>query len=272
MATLPFPCSAAPLTAGGLQSAMDSLGVDAVTLWAMMHVETRGCGYFASRRPKILYERHIFSGLTNGRWDSIAPDVSNPQSGGYGVDGDFQYTRLAKAYNLDPSTQDAALMSASWGLGQVLGTNAGMVGYGSVRDMIAAMAASEDQQLEAVVKFIQAKKLVGALQAKNWPAYAAGYNGGDYARNNYDTNLAQAYALYQNPSAVPDITVRAAQLMLLLLGFNPNGVDGTLGPGTLAALHSFQSKQQVALTTTIDDSVLATLSSALPAAANLALS
>jgi peptidoglycan hydrolase-like protein with peptidoglycan-binding domain len=138
--------------------------------------------------------------------------------------------------------------------------------------MIAAMTASEDQQLEAVVKFVQAKKLVSALQAKNWPAYAAGYNGSDYARNNYDTNLAQAYALYQNPSALPDITVRAAQLMLLMLGFNPNGVDGSLGPGTIAALHSFQSKQQMALTTAIDEGVLAMLSAALPAAGNLALS
>lgn len=271
MATLPFPCSAIPLTAAALQNAMNTLGIDAATLWAMLHVETKGCGYFASRRPQILFERHIFSELTQGAWDSTAPDVSNPQSGGYGAEGDFQYTRLAKAYNLDPSAEDAALKSASWGLGQVLGSNASSVGYQSVRDMVAAMAASEDQQLQAVVNYILANKLQDALQARNWAAYAAGYNGKNYAQYNYDTNLAQAYALFQDASKLPDLTVRAGQLMLFLHGFSTGGVDGALGPHTLTALHNFQSRQQLPLTTGIDADVVASLSAALPPPPNLTL-
>jgi|CZKL01.1.fsa_nt_gi hypothetical protein len=271
MATLPFPCHATPLTANGVQNAMAILGIDAATLWAMLHVETRGCGYFASRRPQILFERHIFSGPTKGQWNSIAPDVSNPQPGGYGASGDFQYTRLGKAYSLDPSAQEAALKSASWGLGQVLGTNASLVGYQSVEDMVTAMAASEDQQLDAIVKFILAKKLQSALQAQDWAHYAAGYNGPDYAKNHYDTNLSQTYALYQNTSALPDLTVRAAQLMLFTLGFNPGGIDGSLGPSTLTALHNFQSQKQISLTTGIDAAVLAALSAALPGTSNLVL-
>jgi hypothetical protein len=272
MATLPFPCNAAPLTANGLQNAMDSLGIDAPTLWAMLHVETKGCGFFASRRPQILFERHLFSELTQGAWDSTAPDVSNPQPGGYGASGDFQYSRLGKAYGLDPSAQDAALKSASWGLGQVLGMNASSVGYQSVQDMVTAMAASEDEQLAAVVGFILANKLQNALRTHDWAAYAAGYNGRDYAKNHYDTNLAQAYALYQDASKLPDLTIRAAQLALFLLGFNPNGIDGSLGPNTLTALHNFQSQQQLPLTTGIDAGVLATLTAALPAPAALSLS
>jgi peptidoglycan hydrolase-like protein with peptidoglycan-binding domain len=113
--------------------------------------------------------------------------------------------------------------------------------------------------------------LQGALQSRNWAAYARGYNGQNYAENHYDTNLAQAYAIYQNASKLPDLTVRAGQLTLFLLGFNPGGVDGSAGPNTLAALHNFQNRQQLPLTAGIDASVLATLTAALPPAPSLSL-
>ncbi len=281
MATLPFPCTAAPLSVNGVQNAIYTLGIDAATLWAMLHVETMGCGFLASRRPQILFERHIFSQLTNGAWEATAPDVSNPQPGGYGASGDFQYTRLGKAFSINPAdpvdqfvpspTRSAALASASWGLGQVLGTNAASVGFATIQDMVAAMSASEDGQLQAVVGFIQANKLEPALQNRDWATYAEKYNGHDYAKNQYDTKLAQAYALYQDATKTPDLTIRAGQLLLLLLGFNPTGIDGSIGPNTLTALHNFQSQQQLSLTTGIDASVLATLTAALPAAPNLSL-
>lgn len=281
MATLPFPCTATPLSANGVQNAITTLGIDAATLWAMLHVETLGCGYLASRRPQILFERHIFSKLTNGALDATAPDVSNPQAGGYGASGDFQYTRLGQAYSLNPAdpadpsvpspTRNAALASASWGLGQVLGTNAASVGFASIQDMVASMTGSEDGQLQAVVGFIQANNLQTALQQQDWVTYAEKYNGTNYAKNQYDTRLAQAYALYQDATRIPDITVRAGQLLLLLLGFNPSGIDGSIGPNTLTALHNFQNQQQLPLTTGIDANVVASLSAALPPAPNLSL-
>jgi peptidoglycan hydrolase-like protein with peptidoglycan-binding domain len=281
MATLPFPCTATPLSANGVQNAINTLGIDAATLWAMLHVETMGCGYLASRRPQILFERHIFSQLTNGTWDATAPDVSNLVPGGYGASGEFQYTRLGKAYSLnlsdppDPSvptpTRNAALASTSWGLGQVLGTNANLVGFGAIQNMVASMSGSEDGQLQAVVGFIQARKLQTPLQQQDWIAYAEKYNGPNYAQNQYDQRLGQAHVLYQDATKLPDLTVRAGQLLLLLLGFNPSGVDGSIGPNTLTALHNFQSQQQLTLTTGIDAGVLATLTAALPAAPGLLL-
>jgi hypothetical protein len=281
MATLPFPCVATPLSANGIQNAINTLGIDAATLWAMLHVESLGCGYLASRRPQILFERHIFSKLTNHVWDESAPGVSNPQPGGYGPSGDSQYTRLGQAYSLNPAdpadpsvptpTRTAALQSASWGLGQVLGTNATSVGFASIQDMVTSMAASEDGQLQAVVGFIQTNNLQNALQQQDWATYADKYNGPNYAQNQYDTKLAQSYALYQDATKIPDLTIRAGQLLLLLLGFNPSGVDGAIGPNTLTALHNFQSQQQQPLTTGIDANVLAALTAALPPAPNLSL-
>src|SRR6266567_2284728 len=263
MATLACSCTATPLTANGLQSAMDALNIDAATLWAMVNVETHGCGYFASRRPQILFERHLFSKNTGGQYDAAAPGVSNPVPGGYGPGGDSQYTRLAQAYALDA---EAALGSASWGLGQILGSHAKNVGYNSVDDMVTAMAASEDQQLQAVVGFIQWQNLENALKQQNWAAYAKAYNGVDYAKNQYDTKLSLAYSLFKDPAKRPDLTVRTSQMLLYLLGYDPHGVDGSMGAHTLTALHNFQAAQQQTLSTEIDDGVVASLVAALPAA------
>lgn len=268
MSILPCSCTATPLTASGMQSAMDALGIDAPTLWAILYVETHGCGYFSSRRPQILFERHLFHQYTGGKFDAVAPDISNPIPGGYGPGGDSQYARLAAAYALDP---EAALQAASWGLGQILGVHATEIGYKSVDDMVDAMACSEDKQLQAVVGFIQHKKLETALQKQQWADYARVYNGSDYAKNQYDTRLQQAYTSFQDTTRRPDLSVRTAQMLLHLLGYDPHGVDGSMGAHTLTALHNFQVDQKLPLTPGINDDVISTLVGALPAATNLSL-
>jgi hypothetical protein len=113
------------LSEDGLQKASASLGVDLPALWAVMTVETRGCGFLRDKKPVILFERHWFRKLTNGKFDAIAPDLSNKTPGGYGSVND-QHERLARAIGLD---RQAALSSASWGLGQVMGFNDGQAGF-----------------------------------------------------------------------------------------------------------------------------------------------
>jgi hypothetical protein len=268
MSTLPFPCTSLALSSDGFESSVSSLGVDDATVWAMLSVETLGRGYLGDRRPQILFERHIFHALTGGQWDQSDPDISNPVAGDYGPSGAAQYPRLARAVALN---QDAALQSASWGLGQVMGENYHIAGFADAGSMVLAMAASEDQQLTAVVNFITSKGLQNALQSQNWAAYANGYNGSSYAKNSYDTKLAQSYAVFKAGTNVPDLNVRAAQLYLLFLGYNPQGVDGQVGAHTLTALHNFQSANGQSLTTGIDANVVAALAAALPAASNLSL-
>ena len=268
MSTLPFPCTALPLRSVGFQSSVDALGVDAATVWAMLSVETLGRGFLPDRRPQILFERHVFHGLTGGQFDQDYPDISNSQPGGYGPSGAAQYPRLARAVALD---QDAALKSTSWGLGQVMGENYAIAGFADVGSMVQAMAASEDSQLTAVVGFITSNGLQKALQDRHWAAYAQGYNGAGYAKNSYDTRLAQSYAVFKAGANVPNLTVRAAQLYLLFLGYDPQGVDGQTGAHTLTALHNFQSANGQPLTTGINVDVVSALAAALPPARNLAL-
>src|ERR1700691_1336114 len=98
-----------PLSSAGFAAATAINAIEDAALWAVLSVETSGCGYLPDRRPKILFERHIFSKLTQGRYDSVAPDISAPTPGGYGDLGANQYSRLGAAIQLD---SEAALQSA----------------------------------------------------------------------------------------------------------------------------------------------------------------
>jgi hypothetical protein len=119
-------------------------------LWCALSVETSGCGYLTDWRPKILFERHIFSRLTGHQFDGDDADISQPTSGGYGPFGAHQYDRLSAAMQLNAS---AALQSASWGLGQIIGENYHDAGYASVESMVSDMVTSEDSHVRAMVNF-----------------------------------------------------------------------------------------------------------------------
>ncbi len=169
MAILPFQGNAAPLSSDGLATVASNLGVHAPEVWTVLAVETSGCGYLPDRRPQILYERHIFHRLTNGQYDD--GDISDPSPGGYGPAGAPQYDRLARAIAKDRS---AALQSASWGIGQIMGMNYAAAGFQNVEAMVAAMSDSEDQQLAAVGSFLSSEGLAASLRAHDWASFAGG--------------------------------------------------------------------------------------------------
>src|SRR6266404_5494739 len=102
----------------GIDNATRPIGVSPAELWTVLQVETSGCGFLPDRRPVILFERHIFHRLTGGLFDD--GDISDPTPGGYGATGSHQLDRLAQAIALD---RNAALQSASWGIGQIMGQN-----------------------------------------------------------------------------------------------------------------------------------------------------
>jgi hypothetical protein len=277
MATIPYPCSSAPLTSTDFNAALAALGVDAPSAWSILEVESGKAGYLPDRRPQILFERAVFHTRTNGAYDATNPGISAPTWGGYSG-GAAEYARLAEAYALDP---DAALQSASWGIAQIMGFNFSAAGYSSAADFVQDACASEAAQLRAFQSFLLHTGIAASLQAKDWDSVARKYNGTGQV-SVYSKRLSTSYAQLSDPANLPDLDVRAAQLYLTFLAhaqsnpaFSPGGIDGILGtPGrshTLAALNAFQTAQGIPTTTTVDDSVLASLSSALPAPENLAL-
>ncbi len=250
-----------PFDKEGMDRCCDVLGATAAQMWAVLTVETRGCGFLPDRRPQILFERHIFRKLTDARFDAADPNLSSSNPGGY-RGGAAEYTRLQAAMELDRA---AALKSASWGIGQVMGFNHQVAGFTSVEEMVEAMVQDEAAQLLAVASFIKRTGLDAALRRQDWVSFARGYNGKDFKRNEYDTRLAAAHARWS--AALPDLELRAAQLALTYLGIDPGPIDGLRGRRTRSALIQFQEQHGLSVTGELDDATeAALLAEAFPAA------
>ncbi|HMD65308.1 MAG TPA: N-acetylmuramidase domain-containing protein [Stellaceae bacterium] len=250
-----FAGAGTALSLDGLTTASGNARIGLPELWSVLSVETAGCGFLPDRRPKILFERHIFHRLTDGQFDAEDPDVSQPTAGGYGPGGAHQYERLAAALLLD---RGAALKSASWGMSQIMGTNFEAAGFGQVEDLVATMVESEDKQLLAGVQFIIRNGMDVPLRNHDWSGFARRYNGPNFAANNYDGLLEHFFHRYA-AGPTPDVQIRAAQIYLIYKGFKPGAVDGVKGPATTSAVKQFQQSISQPDTGTIDDALIARL-------------
>jgi len=225
---------------GPWREAAAALGCELAAIKAVAEVESRGEAFLNDGRPPILFERHVFSRRTDGRFDEQYPDISNPAPGGY-EGGAAEYGRLMDAICLD---ERAALESASWGRFQIMGFNFRAAGYGSVEPFVSAMCDSEELQLKAFVAFVRFHGLDAYLRTKNWPAFAEGYNGPAYRRNRYDEKIAAAYARHaggaEPDDGAPDRreAIRDMQDALRRLGKAPGPSDGIWGPQTEGAVRA----------------------------------
>lgn len=153
-------------------------------------------GYFRSNRPAILFERHYFyrylskvdPALAN-RLAQTHPHICNRSYGGY-KGGEREWDRLNEAASYHSSS---ALMSASYGLAQVMGAHYALLGYPSVQHMVRAAAASEQDQLRFFERFVKAHPAIHqGMRTLNWNAVARGYNGPARV-SEYGPKLAQNY-------------------------------------------------------------------------------
>lgn len=189
------------------------IGVGEDELHAFMEVEAAGSGFDAQGRPKMLFEPHIFHKHLQGekRAAAVKAGLAYPKwRREYPKDS---YPRLLAAIEID---ETAALKSASWGLGQILGENHKAVGYKSPQDMVRAFTEDEENHLDAIVAFLKANGLDKHLRAHDWAKLAAGYNGPAYAQNGYHTKLKAAFAKWQKikdtpyPPAAPAVAAKPA--------------------------------------------------------------
>lgn len=168
---------------------------------AFIDAETRGSGFDSQGRPKMLFEPHIFYrelgagperdkavalGLAYSRWKRDYPKDS--------------YPRLEEAMKID---EDAALRSASWGLGQVMGFNCKLAGYPTAKAMVLDFMEDEENHLLASVNFIISARLDDELRNHDWHGFARGYNGAGYKKNGYHTVLANSYAKWSKIKDTP---------------------------------------------------------------------
>lgn len=185
------------LTEDQIQSQAKALGIEDAALKAVIEVECKGSGFNADNTPVILFERHVMRQrlIANGQLKVVdqmmikRPDLCSKTAGGYGLYS-AQHGRLNAAAQYHRAS---ALESASWGIGQVMGYHWQSLGYKSLQAFINAMYKDEASQLDAMCRYIEVNGLINALKIKDWKAFARGYNGSGYAKNNYDVKLANAY-------------------------------------------------------------------------------
>ncbi len=183
--------SQAALTAADFQAAAGRLGCEAAAVQAVVEVESGASAFGADGKPIILYEPHIFSRLTNHRFDATNPNVSYPSwdRTRYPRDQAGRYAQLREAYGLDPEN---AIASASWGLFQIMGMNFRACGYQSATAFIADYSKSLVKQLQAFEAFVRANNIADELVAKDWEGFARVYNGPGQVER-YGRLMRQAY-------------------------------------------------------------------------------
>jgi murein L,D-transpeptidase YcbB/YkuD len=142
--------------------------------------------------------------------------------------------------------RDAALRSASWGAFQIMGDNCTLAGYRDAESFVADMVKGEPQQLAAFVSFIKSAGLADELRRCDWAGFARGYNGPNYAINNYDRKLRAAYTLHSaggprtsSPHPVLQMGAKGEEVKLLQNALHIKA-DGDFGPATKQALMAFQ--------------------------------
>lgn len=196
-----FRGAARPLADLDLPRVGSLIGVGEDEIHALIDVEASGNGFDRIGRPKMLFEPHVFWRMIDGQQRQKAVDrgLAWPKwrPGSYPKDS---YPRLIAAMEID---RDAALKSASWGLGQVMGFNALLAGYRGAEAMVTAFLDSEAEQLAGMVRFIIASGLDDELRRHDWRGFARGYNGFGYAAHGYHLRLAESYERWRRIKDTP---------------------------------------------------------------------
>lgn len=180
-------------------------------LKAFTQVEAAGKGFNADGTCKIVFERHIFFRqirdkklrdlLASKEWDICKNEMRVNSNTAKAHHTDMDRYKSGKAewdlYHRAAAYDEwAAKMSVSYGVGQVMGFNFAIAGFGTVEGLYIAMTTGGARaQLMAMVNFILGNPAIhNAILAKNWNAAADGYNGPAGNRlYKYGTKIGAAY-------------------------------------------------------------------------------
>ncbi len=234
------------------------LQCDPNVLLAILEVESAGRPFDDQGRLIILPEKHVFwrelpkqlrtkalaLGLAARKWTR----ANYKGLGGSGSDA--RWDRLAAMADLH---EVAGLRSASYGGPQIMGFNAEFCGYPSVREFVLAFAASEANQQEAFITYLDKVGLAQALRDKDFRAIARRYNGSGQVEH-YANLMIAAYRRLCSRTATTvrlpstgvlrlgseGYRVRALQERLVSLGYHLQP-DGDFGPATRRQVVAFQA-------------------------------
>ncbi len=172
--------------------AATAIGTDEAAVLAVGEVESKNEGFLPEGLPKILFEAHLFSKFTDGKFDKEHPDISSSTWDRSLYKGGLdEYPRLFEAMKLD---FDAAIRATSWGQFQILGDNYKAAGFNSPTEFMMAQMTSDKLQASTFASFVKRSTIrTESLQNHNWSRFARNYNGPAFKANKYDTKLKAAY-------------------------------------------------------------------------------
>jgi hypothetical protein len=233
--------------------------IEPAALSAVVDTESAGIAFTTVQgvdMPLIRIEGHYFDRLVPadkqaaaraaGLASPISGKVKNPKS------QEDRYRMFSRMCDIDKA---AAIMSCSWGVGQVMGAHWEALNFVSAEAFRAFVIASVGNQVEVMVRFIERNGLVDEIARQDWAGFARGYNGPSYKANAYDTKLAAAFAAYGGRGAISPAAgmlrmgssgagVRELQALLVRAGATIK-VDGDYGPSTRDAVRAFQQSKSL---------------------------
>ena len=188
-----------PLTEKDYEEVAAQLGVEVAAMKAVVEIEAGKAhqGFWTEGKPLINFDLSVYRPRAAKRGVNPAkhPEIlQRPNIAKYGSQQAGQQARLDQAMSLDSIS---AIEGTFWGMFQIGGFNWKLCGTSSQQEFFQLMSRSERDQLELFAEFITRAGLLPALKAKNWSAFARGYNGPSYASRRYHTRLAQAYNKYK---------------------------------------------------------------------------
>ena len=170
-------------------------GRPSAPLRAVVRKETNGIPFGTNGRPRALFEKAKFYQLIepSRREEAvhlgIALEEWNPHVYGDQPNTAATYALLERAAAFD---RKAAWDSTSFGVGQIMGFNAVLVGYPDAEAMCRAFA-SIDAQSEAVFRFMDRKGIIDLLIRGNFVRAAVLLNGRREAEHGYHQELERLY-------------------------------------------------------------------------------
>jgi len=243
-----------------IKTVADGHKIPVAALAAVTWVESGGVAYTRINGvdlPLIRIEGHYFDKLVPADKQRLARQagLSSPKVGGV-KNPSSQEARYAMLQRMMDIDRDAAIMSCSWGVGQVMGVHWESLGYASADALRLFVLASVSNQVELMVRFIERTGLLDEIERQDWAGFARGYNGPAFKTNKYDTKLAAAFAKYGGSASISPAAgmlrlgsrgagVREIQTLLVRAGYHVK-VDGDFGPATRDGLKAFQQLSGIA--------------------------
>lgn len=188
-----------PLTEDDFAEVASQLGVEVASLKAVVEIETgrQHRGFWDEGKPIINFDLPVYRSMAKRRnidlskFTQTHPLIfARPDIRRFGSQQAAVQARLDQALEIDSIS---AIEGTFWGMFQIGGFNWRLCGTDSPSEFKALMSRSERDQLELFGEFVTRSGLLPSLKAKNWSAFARGYNGPSYAERGYHTRLARAY-------------------------------------------------------------------------------